>query len=76
MAGSALIDSSLLDHLQAPKPQLPLGTEALAQHRGNRLLLPERRMARLIRHFREALWLALKHDVLNTAKAGAYDAEK
>jgi hypothetical protein len=33
-------------------------------------------MARLIRHFREALWLALKHDVLNTAKAGAYGAEK
>jgi hypothetical protein len=33
-------------------------------------------MARLIRHFREALWLALEHDVLNTAKAGAYGAEK
>jgi membrane protein len=29
-------------------------------------------MARLIRHFREALWLALEHDLLNTAKAAAY----
>jgi len=29
-------------------------------------------MARLIRHFREALWLALEHDMLNTAKAAAY----
>ena len=29
-------------------------------------------MARLMRHFREALWLALEHDMLNTAKAAAY----
>jgi len=29
-------------------------------------------MARLTRHFRKALWLALEHDVLNTAKAAAY----
>jgi membrane protein len=29
-------------------------------------------MARLIRHFRQALWLALEHDMLNTAKAAAY----
>jgi membrane protein len=29
-------------------------------------------MAWLTRHFREALWLALEHDVLNTAKAAAY----
>jgi membrane protein len=29
-------------------------------------------MARLTRHFREALWLALEHDLLNTAKAAAY----
>jgi membrane protein len=29
-------------------------------------------MARLTRHFRNALWLALEHDVLNTAKAAAY----
>jgi len=36
------------------------------------LLLPEKRMARLTRHFREALWLALEHDLLNTAKAAAY----
>ena len=30
------------------------------------------RMATLFRHFRKALWLALEHDVLNTAKACAY----
>jgi membrane protein len=29
-------------------------------------------MAPLIRHFRKTLWLALEHDVLNTAKAAAY----
>ncbi|MGA3079941.1 MAG: YihY/virulence factor BrkB family protein [Terracidiphilus sp.] len=29
-------------------------------------------MAPLIRSFRKALWLALEHDVLNTAKAAAY----
>jgi membrane protein len=29
-------------------------------------------MARLTRHFRQALWLALEHDLLNTAKAAAY----
>jgi membrane protein len=29
-------------------------------------------MARLTRHFRNALWLALEHDVINTAKAAAY----
>jgi hypothetical protein len=33
-------------------------------------------MARLIRHFRKALWQALEHDMLNKAKAGAYDADK
>ena len=31
-----------------------------------------KRMARLIQHFRQALWLALEHDLLNTAKAAAY----
>src|ERR1700735_126906 len=30
------------------------------------------RMARWIRIFRKALWLAFEHDVLNTAKAAAY----
>jgi membrane protein len=30
------------------------------------------RMARLFTSFRKALWLALEHDVLNTAKAAAY----
>jgi membrane protein len=29
-------------------------------------------MAPFIRHFRKALWLALEHDALNTAKAAAY----
>ena len=29
-------------------------------------------MTPLIRSFRKALWLALKHDVLNSAKAVAY----
>lgn len=29
-------------------------------------------MVMLFRHFRKALWLALEHDVLNTAKASAY----
>jgi len=29
-------------------------------------------MARFFRHFRNAIWLALEHDVLNTAKAAAY----
>jgi len=29
-------------------------------------------MAQIMRHFRNALWLALDHDVLNTAKAAAY----
>jgi membrane protein len=29
-------------------------------------------MARFLRHFRNALWLAIEHDVLNTAKAAAY----
>jgi membrane protein len=29
-------------------------------------------MARLIRQFRKAIWLALEHDVLNEAKAAAY----
>ena len=29
-------------------------------------------MARFLAHFRTALWLAVKHDVLNTAKAAAY----
>jgi membrane protein len=29
-------------------------------------------MAQFIRHFRQALWQALDHDVLNTAKAAAY----
>ena len=29
-------------------------------------------MTQFFRHFRKALWLALEHDVLNTAKAAAY----
>jgi membrane protein len=29
-------------------------------------------MARLIRQFRKAIWLAIEHDMLNTAKAAAY----
>ena len=29
-------------------------------------------MANFVRHFRKAVWLALEHDVLNTAKAAAY----
>jgi membrane protein len=29
-------------------------------------------MARLVAHFRKAVWLALEHDMLNTAKAAAY----
>jgi membrane protein len=29
-------------------------------------------MASIVRHLRKALWLALEHDVLNTAKAAAY----
>jgi membrane protein len=29
-------------------------------------------MSRIFSHFRQALWLALEHDVLNTAKAAAY----
>src|SRR6516162_8749108 len=29
-------------------------------------------MPRFLLHFRQAIWLALKHDVLNTAKAAAY----
>lgn len=29
-------------------------------------------MSRFLRNFRKALWLALEHDVLNTAKAAAY----
>ena len=36
------------------------------------LLLPVTRMAQFIRQFRQALWQALDHDVLNTAKASAY----
>jgi membrane protein len=42
----------------------------LASGRENALLLP--RMVRFIAKFRSALWLALAHDVLNTAKASAY----
>ncbi len=29
-------------------------------------------MSRIVRHFRKALWLAIEHDLLNTAKAAAY----
>ena len=29
-------------------------------------------MTATVRHFRKALWLALEHDMLNTAKAAAY----
>jgi membrane protein len=29
-------------------------------------------MIRIVRHFRKAVWLALEHDLLNTAKAAAY----
>jgi membrane protein len=29
-------------------------------------------MSQFLSHFRQALWLAIKHDVLNTAKAAAY----
>src|SRR6266702_3793179 len=36
------------------------------------LLLQMDRMHRYLSNFRRALWLALKHDVLNTAKAAAY----
>jgi membrane protein len=36
------------------------------------LLLARMRMARLIRHLEKAVWQALDHDVLNTAKATAY----
>jgi len=38
----------------------------------NALLLQVTVMPRLLSSFRRALWLALKHDVLNTAKAAAY----
>ena len=36
------------------------------------LVLPETRMRKFFIHIRKALWLALDHDVLNTAKAAAY----
>src|ERR1035441_4972811 len=49
-----------------------LSARPLRSYRLNALLLPMRRMAPLIRHFRKTLWLALEHDVLNTAKAAAY----
>src|ERR1039457_1924045 len=49
-----------------------LSARPLRSYRLNALLLPMRRMAPLIRHFRKTLWLALDHDVLNTAKAAAY----
>jgi membrane protein len=29
-------------------------------------------MIRIVRHFRKAIWLAIEHDLLNTAKAAAY----
>ena len=29
-------------------------------------------MVSLVRHFRKTIWLAIEHDVLNTAKAAAY----
>ena len=44
-------------------------------HRGapeNALLFVLERMPRFLRHFRKAVFLALEHDVLNTAKAAAY----
>jgi len=43
-----------------------------AQKPVNAIPLPKTRMARFIAQFRKALWQALAHDVLNTAKAAAY----
>jgi len=39
---------------------------------GQCTILPVTPMASFVRQFRKALWLALEHDVLNTAKAAAY----
>lgn len=40
--------------------------------RGHALLFKDKLMTRIVAHIRKALWLALEHDVLNTAKAAAY----
>lgn len=40
--------------------------------RRNALLFHVNKMRRSLRHFRKAVFLALEHDVLNTAKAAAY----
>jgi membrane protein len=50
----------------------PWSTEVFAADRADALLLPGKLMVRFIARFRTALWQALAHDVLNTAKASAY----
>lgn len=49
----------------------PLRPDVRAKLR-NALVLHLNQMPRLLRHFRKAVFLALEHDVLNTAKAAAY----
>ena len=44
----------------------------VAESPGDTLLLPVSRILKFLRQLRTALWLALDHDVLNTAKAAAY----
>src|ERR1035438_4680757 len=44
----------------------------VAEIPGDTLLLPVSRIFKFLRQLRAALWLALDHDVLNTAKAAAY----
>jgi len=46
--------------------------KAIAQNPADALLFPLMVIKRLLIHLRNALWQALDHDVLNTAKAAAY----
>lgn len=46
--------------------------ERIAAGKGHALLFKRMQIARFAAHLRKALWLALEHDVLNTAKAAAY----
>ncbi len=50
----------------APKPH----TAKIGQENRHRLVF--HRMLQLLRHLRDAIWTALQHDVLSTAKAAAY----
>ncbi len=53
-------------------PGRDLQGDHIAAEGGHALLFKRLNMARFAAHIRKALWLALEHDVLNTAKAAAY----